>query len=166
MRKMYSEEQVKAIAKAVVANTLAELGISLNQDGEIAISKDMVFAHGKKIYAGTVETAKLTAHGSQDLEITTGAGGEVKFTGDNNFFSGSTYFGWDEKEAMGVMWLGTYDNPIVSMLPNGGKLSVIDTNAEINFNSVNINMPNVPTTDPTYPGRIWNDSNDVKFGSE
>ncbi|MBP5445039.1 MAG: hypothetical protein J6Y28_02600 [Acholeplasmatales bacterium] len=166
MRKMYSEEQIKAIANKAVADAFAELGISLNNQGEIKFSRDVVLAAQKKIITPIIETGQLSGIENGDLEITTGGGGMVNFTAYENNFSGQTFFGWDNKEAMGIMWTGTFDNPYVSMLPNGGSLNVLDTNTSINFESESINMPNVPDYDPAIGGRIWNDSQTAKFGTK
>ena len=143
MRKMYSEEQVRAIAETAVVNALAAIGVEPNEyngidvDGLLQAGDTSV---GALVVGGS--SADFSEHGAAVIK-----GGLT--------VEGSTDLGWDPKEYMGnfmasqgAVRIGGLMSTTAMFSEEGIRFDVDSSdNQYIVFNTL-------PTADPQIPGAL------------
>lgn len=140
MRKMYSEEQVRAIAETAVVNALAAIGVEPNEFDGIDVN-------------GCLRADSITGQGAAffDADPTAFVGSEA------NLMANTAYFGYDPKEAMGSFWvskgnirLGGSPNLDPSLILGESGISL----AADGSSNCYVLIDGLPTADPQIPGAL------------
>lgn len=147
MRKMYSEEQVRAIAQTAVVNALAAIGVEPNEyDG---IDVEGLLTAGDTVVDALVvggSSADFSEHGAAVIK-----GGLT--------VEGSTDLGWDANETMGNFMASTGAVRIGGLMEG---VSAVFTSDGIRFDAdpasnQYIIIGAIPTQDPEIPGALYVD---------
>ena len=146
MRKMYSEEQVRAIAQSAVVSALAAIGVEPNEFDGIDVN-------------GCLRAETITGQGAAffDADPTAYVGSEA------NLMANTAYFGYDPKEAMGNLWVsqgtvraGGSAQCSPSIIINNEGILAGGFDSALSFFKIDLSC--LSTTDPQIPGALWYDN--------
>lgn len=144
MRKMYSEEQVKAIAETAVVNALAAIGVEPNEYNGIDVDG--------LLQAGDTAVGALVVGGSSAYFSEHGDA----YVQNNLNVEGGTELGWDPKEYMSNFYVSKGTVRIGGLMEG---VSALFNSEGIHFyvdrtENQYITLDSLPTADPQIPGAL------------